>query len=162
MHPGSEVLSRAAEAAGRQGKFWQMHDALYERAPPVSEETALELVRSPGWSRHVLDVGRALRERRRVVVEGLEEQAPTLALPHLQHGGMNMWVAVPPGIDEAALAEAARMHGVVVGAGRSFFATEPPSSHLRLSFGGAASHDELREALRRLGSALRSELAGAQ
>jgi DNA-binding transcriptional MocR family regulator len=45
---------------------------------------------------------------------------------------------------------------VLVGPGRSFFATEPPSSHVRLSFGGAASHDELRESVRRLGAALRA------
>src|ERR1700761_5993477 len=29
--PGSELASIAAEAAGRQGRFWEMHDALYER-----------------------------------------------------------------------------------------------------------------------------------
>ena len=125
----------------------------------LTQETALELVRSPGWSRHVLEVGRALRERRRVVVEALEEHAPQLRAPRLPLGGMHMWVTVPDGVEEGAVAEAARRHGVVVGTGRSFFATEPPSSHLRLSFSGAAGHDELREAVRRLGSALRSDEA---
>ena len=30
-HPGSELASIAAEAASQQGRFWEMHDALYER-----------------------------------------------------------------------------------------------------------------------------------
>lgn len=120
------------------------------------QETALELVRSPGWSRHIVEVGRALRERSRIMVEALGRHAPELAVPRQPRGGMHMWVTLPEGADEAAVAAAGREHGVVVGAGKSFFATEPPSSHLRLSFGGAASHEELSESVRRLGSALQS------
>jgi protein-disulfide isomerase len=30
IHPNSELAAEAAEAAGAQGKFWQMHDELYE------------------------------------------------------------------------------------------------------------------------------------
>jgi protein-disulfide isomerase len=29
-HPRAEVLARAAEAAARQGRFWEMHDSLLE------------------------------------------------------------------------------------------------------------------------------------
>src|SRR3954468_20340370 len=32
-HPGAELISRAAEAAGNQGRFWEMHDWLYEQDP---------------------------------------------------------------------------------------------------------------------------------
>jgi NhaA family Na+:H+ antiporter len=46
-HPGAEFASRAAEAAGRQGRFWEMHDALYERPPPLTaahvREAALQI-----------------------------------------------------------------------------------------------------------------------
>lgn len=120
----------------------------------LTQETALELVGSSGWTRHIVEVGRALRERRRVVVEALDEFAPLLVVPHLPRGGMHLWVTLPEGVDELAVAEAARQRGVLVGVGRSFFATEPPSHHLRLSFGCAANQDELRESVRRLGTAL--------
>ena len=30
IHPNAEQASRAAEAAGQQGKFWEMHDLLFE------------------------------------------------------------------------------------------------------------------------------------
>ena len=30
MHPHSQLAAEAAEAAGTQGEFWAMHDALFE------------------------------------------------------------------------------------------------------------------------------------
>ena len=125
----------------------------------LTQETALELVGSSGWTRHIVEVGRALRERRRVVVEALDEFAPRLVVPHLPRGGMHMWVTLPEGVDDIAVAEAARRHGVLVSTGRSFFATEPPSHHVRLSFGCAANQDELRESVRRLGTAIQAVAA---
>jgi len=31
IHPNAEFAARAAEAAGKQGKFWEMHDLLFEK-----------------------------------------------------------------------------------------------------------------------------------
>jgi DNA-binding transcriptional MocR family regulator len=67
---------------------------------------------------------------------------------------MHLWLGLPDGHGEAAVADAFRAHGVLVGMGRAFFATEPPAAHLRLSFGGPANGDELREAAERMGRAL--------
>ncbi len=36
MHPFAEGAAEAAEAAGAQGKFWEMHDALFEHQAQVS------------------------------------------------------------------------------------------------------------------------------
>ncbi|MCC2954597.1 DsbA family protein [Massilia sp. IC2-477] len=36
MHPFAEGAAEAAEAAGAQGKFWQMHDALFEHQAQMS------------------------------------------------------------------------------------------------------------------------------
>ena len=47
-HPGAEFASEAAEAAGRQGKFWAMHDALYGREPPLTHEHVIEAAQSIG------------------------------------------------------------------------------------------------------------------
>jgi NhaA family Na+:H+ antiporter len=47
-HPGAEFASIASEAAARQGRFWKMHDALYEREPPLTHEHVLEAARSIG------------------------------------------------------------------------------------------------------------------
>jgi NhaA family Na+:H+ antiporter len=54
-HPGAEFASEAAEAAGRQGKFWAMHDALYTREPPLTREHVLEAARSIGLDMNRFD-----------------------------------------------------------------------------------------------------------
>jgi NhaA family Na+:H+ antiporter len=47
-HPGAEFAARAAEAAALQGRFWEMHDALYERPPPLTQEHVIEAAGSIG------------------------------------------------------------------------------------------------------------------
>jgi protein-disulfide isomerase len=41
MHPYAEHAAEAAEAAGAQGKFWEMHDILYERQDALDDESLL-------------------------------------------------------------------------------------------------------------------------
>jgi protein-disulfide isomerase len=38
MHPYAELAAEAAEAAGAQGKFWEMHDGLYEHQSELGPE----------------------------------------------------------------------------------------------------------------------------
>jgi protein-disulfide isomerase len=38
VHPRADATARAAEAAGRQGKFWEMHDLLFARFDAVTDE----------------------------------------------------------------------------------------------------------------------------
>ncbi|MEI9990767.1 MAG: Na+/H+ antiporter NhaA [Rhizomicrobium sp.] len=46
-HPGAHFVARVAEAAARQGKFWPMHDALYD-TDPLTPELAGKLARDIG------------------------------------------------------------------------------------------------------------------
>jgi NhaA family Na+:H+ antiporter len=56
-HPGAELMSLGAEAAGRQGRFWEMYDALFQREPPLNRSILLEMAASLG-----LDVERFKRD----------------------------------------------------------------------------------------------------
>lgn len=56
-HPGATLLARAAEAAGRQGRFWEMHDWIYAEALPVTEARVHGAARGLG-----LDLDRFLRD----------------------------------------------------------------------------------------------------
>ena len=38
LHPQAELAAEAAEAAGAQGKFWQMHDWIYEHQQTMAPE----------------------------------------------------------------------------------------------------------------------------
>jgi protein-disulfide isomerase len=53
MHPNAELAAEAAEAAAAQGKFWEMHDALYEHQSALGPE----LVRTLAQRLH-LDMAR--------------------------------------------------------------------------------------------------------
>jgi Na+:H+ antiporter, NhaA family len=56
-HPGAELMALGAEAAARQERFWEMHDALYEREPPFNRTILLEIAASLG-----LDMDRFRRD----------------------------------------------------------------------------------------------------
>ena len=62
-------------------------------------------------------------------------------------------VELPEGCDDVDLAARASARGVLVGAGRPYFVSEPPRPHLRLSYAGMAS-DRMDGAVRRLAELL--------
>jgi len=47
-HPNAEGAALAAEAAGAQGKFWEMHDILYENQDALELESLLAYAQSLG------------------------------------------------------------------------------------------------------------------
>lgn len=48
IHPNAEKAARAAMAAHRQDKFWEMHDALFSADPPLTKERMEQLAKSIG------------------------------------------------------------------------------------------------------------------
>jgi Protein-disulfide isomerase len=48
MHPYALPAALAAEAAGLQGKFWEMHDAIYENQNLLSERLLLDIAEQLG------------------------------------------------------------------------------------------------------------------
>jgi protein-disulfide isomerase len=47
-HPNAEPAAEAAEAAGAQGKFWEMHDQLFENQQALESENLVEYARLIG------------------------------------------------------------------------------------------------------------------
>ncbi|MEO3783082.1 PLP-dependent aminotransferase family protein [Actinocorallia sp. B10E7] len=131
----------------------------YYPARPL-QETALELVTSPAWPRHLRAVSAELRARRDALVRALAVHLPEVELVSLPEGGMHLWVRLPDGTDDTALADAARAHGVIVGPGRPYFPAEPPAPHLRLNYNCTPTAEDLAEGVRRLARALRSRPSG--
>ncbi|HEY1951178.1 MAG TPA: DsbA family protein [Gemmatimonadaceae bacterium] len=56
-HPHARLAAQAAEAAGAQGKFWEMHDTLFEHQDALEPEDILGYARELG-----LDVARFTQE----------------------------------------------------------------------------------------------------
>ncbi|MEU1308571.1 PLP-dependent aminotransferase family protein [Streptomyces cinnamoneus] len=128
--------------------------------PRPLQETALELVGAPAWSRHRRAVAAELRTRRETLLAELARELPVLVPDVVAQGGFHIWFRLPDGTDESALAAAALRAGVAVNAGRPFYCAEPPAPHLRLCFAGAAGTAELAEGVRRLRTAYEEITAG--
>jgi protein-disulfide isomerase len=47
-HPHALAAAKAAEAAGAQGRFWEMHDRLYQRQSQLEDEDLLQHARHLG------------------------------------------------------------------------------------------------------------------
>jgi DNA-binding transcriptional MocR family regulator len=120
------------------------------------QETALELVSSPAWTRHVAGLGRLLAARRATLAAALARELPDVILPALPAGGSSLWVQLPGPAAEAGagLAERAGRHGVAISPGRGFYPAEPPGAFVRLSFAATARPEDLHEGVRRLAAAL--------
>jgi DNA-binding transcriptional MocR family regulator len=123
-------------------------------ASRLLQETVLELVESPAWPRHLKGLASALTVRRDALVRAISRDLPAVSIVQVPAGGMHLWARLPDGLDDVSVAEAAERAGVLVSAGRPFFAAEPPAPHLRLAFGGAAHPGELEEAVARLALAV--------
>lgn len=53
MHPDAQPAAEASEAAGAEGKFWEMHDALFEGQDDLSDDAITDMAQDIG-----LDAGK--------------------------------------------------------------------------------------------------------
>jgi DNA-binding transcriptional MocR family regulator len=152
--PGLRVAAVAARgAAGARLRSARILEDLFVAGP--LQEAALELVSSPAFRRHVRRLRTALRERRDALAAALARRLPELGPVARPPGGLHLWVALPAGSDDEAVAAAAAARGVVVFPGRPWFPAEPPQPFLRLTFAGAPP-DALDEGVSRLAAAFRA------
>ncbi len=150
--PGLRVAAVGARgAAGARLRAARVVDDFFVSGP--LQHAALELVSSPAWRRHRRALRVALAERRDALVTAVREDLPGAELLGVPSGGLHLWVRLPGGTDDLAVAAAARTAGVVVSPGRRWFPGEPPAPHLRLTFAGAEPA-ALREGVRRLARVL--------
>lgn len=130
--------------------------------PRPLQETALELVGSPAWTRHLRMLAEALRDRRNALLAALRGVLPGLVPDRPPLGGYHLWLRLPDGTDERAVVAAALRRGVAVTAGGPYFTAEAPAPHLRLSYVGAPGTTQLEEGVQRLHGALAENNALAE
>jgi DNA-binding transcriptional MocR family regulator len=150
--PGLRIAAIAARGpAGARLRSGRLLDDLFVATP--LQQAALELVTAPAWARHRRTLRLALRARRTALVDALRRHLPRLDPGPLPRGGLHLWVRLPDGVDDVAVATAAAAAGVVVFPGRPWFAAEPPAPYLRVTY-AAAPPDRMDEAVRRLASVI--------
>jgi DNA-binding transcriptional MocR family regulator len=148
----------ARGAARHRLRSTRMVDDLFVSG--VLQQAALELVTAAGWGRHLSRLRRALAERRDALVAAVRAELGAEAVPLVPSGGLHLWVRLPEGCDDVALAARAAAEGVWVSAGRPWFPAEPSGSYLRTSF-AAAPPGELRRGVERVARLVGSSEAAA-
>jgi protein-disulfide isomerase len=94
LHPYAEAAAEAAEAAGAQGKFWEMHDVLFETEDDLSPASLTRYAESVGLDveRWAHDVNRRAfrahveRDMESGIRSGLHA-TPTFFINGVQHEG---------------------------------------------------------------------------
>jgi DNA-binding transcriptional MocR family regulator len=109
--------------------------------PRPLQETAVELLGAAAWPRHLTRLTAALRARRDHLAAELRRQLPHLRPVPVPRGGLHLWLRLPADVDDVELTARAAARGLVVGAGRPYFVSEPPSPHLRLSYAAAGPEE---------------------
>ena len=101
---------------------------------------------------------RHYQAKRDVMVEALRaEFGDTVRWP-APRGGFFLWATLPEQIDADAMIDRAVQHGVIYVAGAAFFVNDGGHNLIRLAF-SAPSHEKIREGVKRLGAAVRDEIA---
>jgi NhaA family Na+:H+ antiporter len=114
-HPGAERIARATEAAGKQGKFWELHDWIYDSEEPVTEARVIEQARVLGldMARFAADlesadsqehVERDLADGRHNGVTG----TPTLFVDGVRYDGAWDFYSMLEGLERPVAARVAR------------------------------------------------------
>lgn len=123
------------------------------------QETAVELLGSPAWPRHLAKLTRELRSRRDYLLSQLHRHLPELVAATVPRGGLHLWVTLPSALDDVDISDRARSRQLVVGAGRPYYVTEPPGPRLRLSF-SAADHAQIGAGVQLLAETLAEAATG--
>lgn len=94
LHPYAQAAAEAAEAAGAQGKFWEMHDMLFENQNALEDEDLLAYASELGldmtrFQTEILQGTHAARVREDVIsgVRSGVNGTPTFFINGLRHDG---------------------------------------------------------------------------
>ena len=102
---------------------------------------------------HIVLLKQVYKERRDVMLAALESSMPTGVSWTQPAGGFFVWITLPQGLKSEDVKKAAKDEKIFFLAGDPFFAEQPSSQHLRLSF-SYVPPDKIREGIRKLGNIL--------
>lgn len=117
--------------------------------PRLLQETALGLVTSQAFERHLARLGRTLEERMQVLMAGLAARLPDWRVVVQPSGGFHVWLELPAGTAALPLVARAASFGVRVNAGTSWFPAESTGQFVRISVAGATT-PEIEQGVERL------------
>jgi 2-aminoadipate transaminase len=139
-------------------KLVQAKQAADLHTPSFTQRIVHEVIKNGFLDEHIPKIRTLYGEQCRVMLEALEEHFPSNVTWNQPAGGMFIWVKLPAHIDATALLEKAIAMNVAFVPGAPFFANEPQTNTLRLSF-VTVPKEKLVEGIERLGRLLSIECA---
>jgi NhaA family Na+:H+ antiporter len=137
-HPGAERIARAAEAAANQGRFWEMHDWIFEQHLPIAEQALFDFARSLGLEMDRFKADVDGEETRRRVADDLADGrrngvtgTPAVFIDGIRYDGAWDFYALAEAIDRPVAARVRRSARA--------FASLPASGGLVLLLAAAAA-----------------------
>jgi DNA-binding transcriptional MocR family regulator len=124
-------------------------------SPTFSQAVVTEYLRHHDWQQQINDFRRMYHERRDAMLRALDEHLPETSWT-VPAGGFYVWVALPDGLDAAAMLARAVAHRVAYVPGTAFFADGSGRHQMRLSY-CYPPPESIREGVRRLGGVIRAE-----
>ena len=114
IHPYAELSAEAAEAAGVQGNFWEMHDILFGHQDALDEANLIQYILSlgldPMWFRRVLASHKFAYRIREDVISGTRSGVngtPTFFINDVRYDGPREYEVMLAALREAGEPRAA-------------------------------------------------------
>jgi len=105
-HPQADLAATAAVAAQKQGKFWQMHDALFAHSDDLSRKSILSLAKDIGLNTDKLEADMDTTEVRQTVQRDVQDGTnadvqgtPTIFIDGQRYNGAITLDALKPILD---------------------------------------------------------------
>ena len=135
---------------GLHRKLVQAKQAADLHTPSFTQRMVYEVVKDGFLDRHVPEICALYADQCRVMLDALSRHFPASARWNRPEGGMFIWVKLPPGVDSSALLIKAIAQNVAFVPGAPFYANEPQTNTLRLSF-VTVPPEKIEEGMTRLG-----------
>lgn len=98
------------------------------------QAAALDVVTQPAWATHLRSMRQQLRTRRDLLLNALQDHAPTVHVEHVPVGGLNIWVRLSEEVEVSQLVRECEANGLVIAPGNEWFPAEPSGPFVRLNF----------------------------
>lgn len=125
----------------------------------LSQAAIYEFARQGLLNKHVRRAKKVYAERRDAMLQALQTYFPAEAKWNHPAGGMVIWVRLPETLNASQILLEAAKQGVIFSPGERFYASQPQSNMMRLSF-TMTDVPQIETAVKRLGTILKTQLSG--
>lgn len=137
-------------------KLVQAKQAADLHTPSFTQRIVHETIKDGFLDQHIPKIRDLYASQCRVMLDAMQQHFPSTVSWNQPEGGMFIWVKLPQGVDSNKLLEKAVAENVAFVPGTPFFANEPQTNTLRLSF-VTVSKEKIQEGIARLGKIIARE-----